>query len=691
MAVFKCKMCEANLEVSGNTTVVKCEYCGTTQTVPWAEDGAARRISTESSEKIENLLKRGNLSLEDKKWDDAEKYFDRVLDINVEESRAYVRKLLAENRVQSLDELWKNKSWNSVKSMDNYKKAYRFAGDDLKKTLDEYHLKWVYRLAKSKSESKHISDVEEAVRLFESIIDYEDSGAQAERCREMIYKAACEIMESADEEHEFIKAKSAFESISGYWDADSRAEECALKAKEAADEATYQYALTYENSDNISDVSLAIRKYDSIPDYKDSRDRSENLKVILFEMKQQAENEKRQEELHEQEMIQQMEREGRQKAKLEKAIKSIVRILIILAVIFYILAMFWLIPYSRYNKALKLYKSGDYDKAILVFEKTNNYSNSSEMIKESCYAKASQLYANEDYKGALLNFRMIKGYKDSENMINEIIERYPSVNEGLPTGTISAGDHASAGVRSNGKVVYNRKELNWSDIVAVSVNKKDIVGLKSDGTVVADIFNDYSGWSFITAISSGNNHTVGLRLFGTVVAEGSNINGQCDLSSWSDIVAVSVSNNHTVGLKSDGTVVAAGRNEEKQCNVEAWTDIIAISAGESYTVGLRSDGTVIATGNNSSGQLDLEKWTDIVAISAGSSHTVGLKSDGTVVAVGDNFYKQCDVSDWTDIVAVSAGVYHTIGLKSDGTVIAVGGNLNNQCDVSGWSDIKTTP
>ena len=65
----------------------------------------------------------------------------------------------------------------------------------------------------------------------------------------------------------------------------------------------------------------------------------------------------------------------------------------------------------------------------------------------------------------------------------------------------------------------------------------------------------------------------------------------------------------------------------------------------------------------------------------GSSHTVGLKADGTVVAVSDK------VSGWTDIIAISAGGDYTVGLKADGTVVAVGDNVWRQCDVSGWSDI----
>ena len=79
-------------------------------------------------------------------------------------------------------------------------------------------------------------------------------------------------------------------------------------------------------------------------------------------------------------------------------------------------------------------------------------------------------------------------------------------------------------------------------------------------------------------------------------------------------------------------------------------------------------------------------------ISAGGWHTVGLKSDGTVVAVGYNDDGQCDVSDWTNIVAVSAGGSHTVGLKSDGTVVATKytgykSDYYGQCDVSDWTDI----
>ena len=147
---------------------------------------------------------------------------------------------------------------------------------------------------------------------------------------------------------------------------------------------------------------------------------------------------------------------------------------------------------------------------------------------------------------------------------------------------------------------------------------------------------------------------------------------------------IAASDEHMVGLKFDGTVVARGYNKDGRCDVSGWTDIVEIAASEKHTVGLKSDGTVVACGYNHYGQCDVSHWTDIVAVATSYEHTVGLKSDGTVLACGKNDDSQCNVSGWTDIVAVAAGHIRTVGLKSDGTVVACGKNGDGQCDVSGW-------
>ncbi|MCH5349765.1 MAG: hypothetical protein J1E40_10620 [Oscillospiraceae bacterium] len=297
MAVFKCKMCEANLEITGNPGVIKCEYCGTYQTVPGAElpDGTRtiQQVIIESGANVENLIKRGNLSIEDRKWNDAENFFDRVLDVNVEEPRAYIGKLLAENRVLTLEELWQSRSWNSVKSMDNYKKAYRFADDNMKQMLDEYYSKWIYREACKKARSYNTDDLEEAVRLFTSIIDYEDSRERAE------------------------------------------------KAQEAANEAIYNFASLRERSGNMSDLYLAIKKFESISDYKDSRERAEALRVRYFDLKEEAERAERRKKLQKQEWQEGMRQRAINREKIIKL--CVIAVIAAVMIIYFCFKYFYII------------------------------------------------------------------------------------------------------------------------------------------------------------------------------------------------------------------------------------------------------------------------------------------------------------------------------------------------------------
>ena len=147
-------------------------------------------------------------------------------------------------------------------------------------------------------------------------------------------------------------------------------------------------------------------------------------------------------------------------------------------------------------------------------------------------------------------------------------------------------------------------------------------------------------------IAVGDAHTVGLKFDGTVVACGITACNRCDVSGWTAIVAVAAGNRITVGLKSDGTVVACGDNYHGRCNVSGWTDIVAVATSWERTVGLKSDGTVVACGDNYYGQCNVSGWTDVVEIAAGDDHTVGLKSDGMVVACGSNSDGRCDVSGW---------------------------------------------
>ena len=113
-------------------------------------------------------------------------------------------------------------------------------------------------------------------------------------------------------------------------------------------------------------------------------------------------------------------------------------------------------------------------------------------------------------------------------------------------------------------------------------------------------------------VAAGGDHIVGLKSDGTVVAVGWNNSGQCNVGGWADIVQVAAGHLHTVGLKSNGTVVAAGAegydHDYGQCQVGGWTDVVRIAAGYYHTVGVKSDGTVVAVGANYDGQCEVGGW-----------------------------------------------------------------------------------
>lgn len=78
MAVFKCKMCNGDLNITEADKVVECEYCGTTQTVPSADN-----------EKKMTLFNRANRLRLKNKFDKAAALYEQLIAEFPEEAEAY--------------------------------------------------------------------------------------------------------------------------------------------------------------------------------------------------------------------------------------------------------------------------------------------------------------------------------------------------------------------------------------------------------------------------------------------------------------------------------------------------------------------------------------------------------------------------------------------------------------------------
>ena len=78
MALLKCKMCGGDLEIAAGVTVAECEYCGTQQTLPKAND-----------EVVQNLFNRANNLRIKCEFDKAEQIYEKILHENEAEAEAH--------------------------------------------------------------------------------------------------------------------------------------------------------------------------------------------------------------------------------------------------------------------------------------------------------------------------------------------------------------------------------------------------------------------------------------------------------------------------------------------------------------------------------------------------------------------------------------------------------------------------
>ena len=239
----------------------KCPYCNSESTVPLTEDewnseqnllespimpvqqSTEKTIEINVNASTESLLKRAHLFLEDSEWEKADAYCERILDVEPENSLAYLGKLMAEYKVKNIDELITCDQ--SPEISNNYQKAVRFADAGLSSELSALFSQWVYYHAEEiKRKAQNQTDYLEAAKLFQSIVDFRDANEQALDC---VQKA-----EDAEKEERFIQAVSyqakntiealknaitVFEGLNGWRNSSQCIEACSLRIEELEKEA----------------------------------------------------------------------------------------------------------------------------------------------------------------------------------------------------------------------------------------------------------------------------------------------------------------------------------------------------------------------------------------------------------------------------------------------------------------------
>ena len=329
----------------------------------------------------ESLLKRAFMFLEDGDWDSANEYCEKVLDIDPENARAYLGKLMAECRACRLEDLQ-----NCEQPFDdsgNYNKVLRFADSKLIETLKGY--------------IAHINERNENA------------------CLTGIYNGAVNAMNSANSEGEYKAAAKIFKSIPGFKDADNLVEKCLDKAEVCRKDALYNSACSNMTGNIIRNYESAIRKFETISGWKDADEKIYACQKKIEEIKAKAEAERLEAERKAEEHRIAVEKAKKKAKKVFIAIASVACV----CAVFLILLKTVIIPKQKYNQAMELIASGDYDSAYALLEEIGD----NEAIASNKYDRAIKYIDSGDYKAA---YMLLDGlsYKDSAEKLLSIKPQY---------------------------------------------------------------------------------------------------------------------------------------------------------------------------------------------------------------------------------------------------------------------------
>lgn len=301
------------------------------------------------------LLERAFLFLEDNKWADADAYCEKVLDIDPKNAQAYLGKLMAELQVSKRGQL--SDCAQPFDKNENYLKILRFGDEALNTELRGY-----IDIINERNETHYKST---------------------------IYNNACGIMKSAAAQKAFLKGAELFKSISGFRDADALAAQCLEKAEGCRKDALYTYAKSRMTGWNTASCEEAIAIFKTIPGWRDADSQMYACQKRIEEIK--AKNEKNKKQL--------------------KRVVSIALPIICVCIAFVIVLTTVIIPQLKYNKAMNLLESGDYDSAYSLLEEINKYDD----IKVSKYNRAMKLLESEDYDSA---YSLLEEIDDNETIVS---------------------------------------------------------------------------------------------------------------------------------------------------------------------------------------------------------------------------------------------------------------------------------
>ena len=257
-------------------------------------------IDASKANSAEPLLIRAFQFLEFEEWENAGEYIEKVLDINPENAKAYLAKLMLELRVPVKERLKDERTPFDDKKY--YKIAIRYADKDLREELDSYNEIIRQRIIDEKNQkikeeaeallkTKEKGSVMKAQQLLESLGDWKDAPAVLAICvstlaaikiaeereqKDPIYNEMVTRFNNAKTVREVEELKPEFVRLGGYRDSKEYLKKCDDKIQsiieEKKEEHYYSLKKSFENGRTVSEYEELKLSFSKLGDYKDSKE-----------------------------------------------------------------------------------------------------------------------------------------------------------------------------------------------------------------------------------------------------------------------------------------------------------------------------------------------------------------------------------------------------------------------------------
>ncbi len=291
------------------------------------------------------LLERAFMFLEDGKWQDANTYCEKVLDLDPKNADAYLGKLMAELKVRKRERL--ADCAEPFDMNDNFNKVIRFGSEKLQNEMRGY--------------ITHIKERNENARL------------------EGIYSRAVNGKNSAKSEDAYKSAAQLFDSIEKYKDSAELAKKCREKAEICRKDDILNTAKGKMTGDETEPYKEAISLFGTIPGWRDADEQKEACERKIEEIN--AAKEAARIEAEKQRIAAKRQKKKRTIARVSVRAVACACVAVILLVTQVIM------PNKNYNNAVELMEAGSYDEAISAFAELGNYKDSADKIDACGSAK----------------------------------------------------------------------------------------------------------------------------------------------------------------------------------------------------------------------------------------------------------------------------------------------------------------